>query len=997
MVVANSDGLQRTRSLEMDIVEDPKWEPEVEVDPTGRFTRSSQQLGKGASKVVYKGFDRVHGIEVAWNQVKLSDTLTPTQRKRLFSEIEVLKRLRHRNIMTFYASWLDQKQNTLNFITEYFNPGTLRRHRWAHKCMPVQVLKRWAWQILQGLVYLHGHDPPIIHRDLKCDNIFIQGVTGEVKIGDLGMAKLMTEGMSRCQSVLGTPEYMAPELYDERYNEKVDVYAYGMCLLELVTMQFPYSECDNRCQIFRRVTLGVYPSSLAQIENTEVREFIELCITHNHEKRPCSRELIKHSFFDSVRDGMTKGVRKAPFLGDGSRVQDTAPTFSDDDLGQWDNHSAENVAGGLQRKFSLQQTEAQGTTLKFKLKIKSFEGNTQCFAFPYDLHSDTVEAVALEMEEDFELSPGETEVFTRLLKEVVTKAKPQVELSDKTSIHSQLTGVDIESIQVPEICEREIPEKPPSMVANEAHTGQVENKVEQKTDPHPVRLEEHVAKENSGGVEEKATDGPGLCRNDLRTIQYTQKVVPFGGAGSQGNKSSSLTLGETRPSKRCLGDDGTHCRTQVARKNCGEAQENLVITETEMKYHGCSGKVDSATFALESSKDQKNDVILGNNLGVQTRLGSADHTTVNGSAAALPSPMTLYNNSMAEGGDAGRSEKNSVHCCTGGIGVSTPFGMQGWNKTHGRYVQSSTSKHGVMSSLLPNDQPRNVLENSQRSIGVHGGDSLKFEQKRKLDSEGHWSVQGMRIRDFLLFQNEASESMTRMIWDGHRASLGSEDYKDSMPGKVPLVERAISCCLDHIGEPYFRADGNVGMLRSDSGISVRDSAHGQSTELCDASCLPSYLEKYALLASDKHSWGRTWQGFDGHQSVRDIHWLMSRGGLQGQDCKLDSNMVESKSRMGRQRGTSLVLQGKPSTDGRQAKVPRRQNSNQSIAGNNFVGDAWQELSVKSTRRCKAEQQLLIMETQIADSSISHRYSTGSSVFRSGVYASQPKQSIPRVW
>ena len=69
--------------------------------------------------------------------------------------------------------------------------------------MPRNVLKRWAWQILQGLVYLHGHQPPIIHRDLKCDNIFIHGVSGEVKIGDLGLAKLMEEGLSTCQSVLG--------------------------------------------------------------------------------------------------------------------------------------------------------------------------------------------------------------------------------------------------------------------------------------------------------------------------------------------------------------------------------------------------------------------------------------------------------------------------------------------------------------------------------------------------------------------------------------------------------------------------------------------------------------------------------------------------------------------------------------------------------------------------------------------------------------------------
>ena len=65
-----------------------------------------------------------------------------------------------------------------------------------------EVLKRWAWQILCGLVYLHGHNPPIIHRDLKCDNIFINGAQGVVKIGDLGLATLL-RARTAPQSVLG--------------------------------------------------------------------------------------------------------------------------------------------------------------------------------------------------------------------------------------------------------------------------------------------------------------------------------------------------------------------------------------------------------------------------------------------------------------------------------------------------------------------------------------------------------------------------------------------------------------------------------------------------------------------------------------------------------------------------------------------------------------------------------------------------------------------------
>lgn len=76
------------------------------------------------------------------------------------------------------------------------------RYRKKHRSTDPEVVKRWAWQILCGLVYLHGHAPPIIHRDLKCDNIFINGSEGVVKIGDLGLATML-RARTAPQSVLG--------------------------------------------------------------------------------------------------------------------------------------------------------------------------------------------------------------------------------------------------------------------------------------------------------------------------------------------------------------------------------------------------------------------------------------------------------------------------------------------------------------------------------------------------------------------------------------------------------------------------------------------------------------------------------------------------------------------------------------------------------------------------------------------------------------------------
>lgn len=71
----------------------------------------------------------------------------------------------------------------------------------------------------------------------------------------LGGLLCLMPGHQHASSCAGTPEFMAPELYDEEYDDRVDVYSFGMCLLELATLEYPYSECRNAAQIYRKVTL----------------------------------------------------------------------------------------------------------------------------------------------------------------------------------------------------------------------------------------------------------------------------------------------------------------------------------------------------------------------------------------------------------------------------------------------------------------------------------------------------------------------------------------------------------------------------------------------------------------------------------------------------------------------------------------------------------------------------------------------------------------------
>ncbi|XP_022548092.1 serine/threonine-protein kinase WNK2 isoform X3 [Brassica napus] len=273
----------------------------IEVDPSGRYGRYEEVLGKGASKTVYRAFDEYEGIEVAWNQVKLRNfTRNPEELEKFFREIHLLKTLNHQNIMRFYTSWVDTDNLSINFVTELFTSGTLRRYRLRHRRVNIKAVKQWCKQILKGLLYLHSRSPPIIHRDLKCDNIFINGNQGEVKIGDLGLAAILRKSHAvRC---VGTPEFMAPEVYDEEYNELVDVYAFGMCVLEMVTFDYPYSECTHPAQIYKKVTTGKKPEAFYLVKDPEVRAFVEKCLA-TVTSRLTALELLQDPFLQGDVNG----------------------------------------------------------------------------------------------------------------------------------------------------------------------------------------------------------------------------------------------------------------------------------------------------------------------------------------------------------------------------------------------------------------------------------------------------------------------------------------------------------------------------------------------------------------------------------------------------------------------------------------------------------------------------------------------------------------------
>ncbi|XP_062956743.1 serine/threonine-protein kinase WNK2 isoform X3 [Cynocephalus volans] len=262
----------------------------------GRFLKFDIELGRGSFKTVYKGLDTETWVEVAWCELQ-DRKLTKLERQRFKEEAEMLKGLQHPNIVRFYDFWESSAKGKrcIVLVTELMTSGTLKTYLKRFKVMKPKVLRSWCRQILKGLLFLHTRTPPIIHRDLKCDNIFITGPTGSVKIGDLGLATLKRASFAK--SVIGTPEFMAPEMYEERYDESVDVYAFGMCMLEMATSEYPYSECQNAAQIYRKVTCGIKPASFEKVHDPEIKEIIGECICKNKEERYEIKDLLSHAFF----------------------------------------------------------------------------------------------------------------------------------------------------------------------------------------------------------------------------------------------------------------------------------------------------------------------------------------------------------------------------------------------------------------------------------------------------------------------------------------------------------------------------------------------------------------------------------------------------------------------------------------------------------------------------------------------------------------------------
>jgi serine/threonine protein kinase len=285
-----------------------KAETVMEISPgDDRFERYEKMIGQGSFKCVWEAFDTHEGCNVAWSVVNVR-TLSKEMRTATINERKLLEAVGDKSpyLINLKKTWYNAEKSEVVFITELCSGGSLNEYLKNSGTVRLSVIKKVLRQVLSGLIVLHDHGA--IHRDLKAENVYVQRATGDIRIGDYGLAAYSGPGATANlgKTMTGTPCFMAPEVLNSdsshQYNEKVDIWSFGLVVVELITSIQPYSECHNMSQLLQRIQKGEPPNSLKDIKHALTQDLISACLQIDPEKRPSAKDLLTHDFFKTTKE-----------------------------------------------------------------------------------------------------------------------------------------------------------------------------------------------------------------------------------------------------------------------------------------------------------------------------------------------------------------------------------------------------------------------------------------------------------------------------------------------------------------------------------------------------------------------------------------------------------------------------------------------------------------------------------------------------------------------
>ncbi|XP_061778632.1 serine/threonine-protein kinase Nek4 isoform X2 [Nerophis ophidion] len=210
-------------------------------------------------------------------------TSSKRERRSAEQEAQLLSQLRHPNIVTYRESW-EGVDLQLYIVMGFCEGGDLyhRLKQQKGELLPERQVVEWFVQIAMALEYLHKRN--ILHRDLKTQNIFLTK-TNIIKVGDLGIARVLENQNDMASTLIGTPYYMSPELLSNKpYNHKSDVWALGCCVYEMSTLKHAFNAKDMNSLVYRIVG-GKLPQMPIKYD-PQLGEMIKNMLCKKPEDRP---------------------------------------------------------------------------------------------------------------------------------------------------------------------------------------------------------------------------------------------------------------------------------------------------------------------------------------------------------------------------------------------------------------------------------------------------------------------------------------------------------------------------------------------------------------------------------------------------------------------------------------------------------------------------------------------------------------------------------------